>query len=96
MSTVVLQLVGGDEKWTQCLGVQPGQPVPGGYKYWEVVLQVGEVSNLRQENCHESCETRTWEWLRWRRPAAIVNDRPILSLERMLHKDYNRKCLVGK
>jgi hypothetical protein len=30
------------------------------------------------------------------RPAAIVNDRPILSLERILHKDYNRKCSVGK
>jgi hypothetical protein len=26
----------------------------------------------------------------WRRPAAIVNDRPILSSDRMLHKDYNR------
>jgi hypothetical protein len=24
-------------------------------------------------------------------PAAIVNDRPILSSERILHKDYNRK-----
>jgi hypothetical protein len=30
------------------------------------------------------------------RPAAIVNDRPILSLERMLHSDYNRKCSVEK
>jgi hypothetical protein len=28
----------------------------------------------------------------WRGPAAIVNDRPILSSERMLHKDCNRKC----
>jgi hypothetical protein len=26
---------------------------------------------------HESRGTRTWEWLRWRRPAAIINDRPI-------------------
>jgi hypothetical protein len=24
----------------------------------------------------------------------IVNDRPILSSERMLHKDYDRKCSV--
>jgi hypothetical protein len=32
----------------------------------------------------------------WRRPAAIVNDRPILSLERMLHKDYNHKGSVKK
>jgi hypothetical protein len=26
----------------------------------------------------------------------IVNDRPILSSERMVHKDYNRKCSVKK
>jgi hypothetical protein len=25
------------------------------------------------------------------RPAGIVNDRPILSSERMLHKDYDRR-----
>jgi hypothetical protein len=29
-------------------------------------------------------------------PAAIVNDRPILLSERMLHKDYGRKCSVGE
>jgi hypothetical protein len=29
-STVALRVVGGDEKGTQCLGVQPGNPVPGG------------------------------------------------------------------
>jgi hypothetical protein len=28
----------------------------------------------------------------WRGPAAIVNDRPILSSERMLHTDYDREC----
>jgi hypothetical protein len=39
--TVALWVVGGDEKGTQCLGVQPGHPVPGGYKYWDLVLQVG-------------------------------------------------------
>jgi hypothetical protein len=26
--------------------------------------------------------------------AAVVNDRPILSSERMLHRDYNSKLLV--
>jgi hypothetical protein len=26
----------------------------------------------------------------------MVNDRPILSSERMLYKDYNRKCAIGK
>jgi hypothetical protein len=30
------------------------------------------------------------------RPAIIVNDRPILSSERMLYKDYERKGSVGK
>jgi hypothetical protein len=34
--------------------------------------------------------------LRWREPAAIVNDRPILSSVRMLHKDYDRKCSIEK
>jgi hypothetical protein len=31
---------------------------------------------------HESYGTRTRKLLRWQRPAAIVNDRPVLSLER--------------
>jgi hypothetical protein len=30
------------------------------------------------------------------RAAAIVNDRPLLSSERMLHIDYILKCSVGK
>jgi hypothetical protein len=34
--------------------------------------------------------------LRWRGPAAIVNYTPILLSERMLHKDYDRKCSVQK
>jgi hypothetical protein len=33
----------------------------------------------------ESHGTRIQEWLRWRRPAAIVNDRPFLSSERALY-----------
>jgi hypothetical protein len=45
---------------------------------------------------HEFRETRTWECLPWRGPAATVNDRPILSSERMLRKDYNLKCSVEK
>jgi hypothetical protein len=45
---------------------------------------------------HESRGTRTSEWLRWQGPAVIVNDRPILSSERMLYKDYDRKCSVEK
>jgi hypothetical protein len=34
--------------------------------------------------------------MRWRGPAAIVNGRPILSSERMLHKDYDQKRSVEK
>jgi hypothetical protein len=48
--TVALRVVGGDEKGTQCLGVLLGHPVPGGYKYGDLALQVGGVSNLRQKN----------------------------------------------
>jgi hypothetical protein len=40
--------------------------------------------------------TRTRESLGWRGPAAIVNDRPILSSERVLHKGYDRKGSVEK
>jgi hypothetical protein len=37
-------------------------------------------------------------WLRlcWRGPAANLKGRLILSSERMLHKDHNRKCSVEK
>jgi hypothetical protein len=45
-ATVALRIEGGDEKGTQCLGV-PGHPVPGGYKYGDLALQVAGVSNLR-------------------------------------------------
>jgi hypothetical protein len=45
---------------------------------------------------YESRGTRTWEWLRWRVSVATANDRSILSSERMLRKDYDRKCLVEK
>jgi hypothetical protein len=46
----------------------------------------------------ESRRTRTRKRLRWRGPAAIVNNRSILLLERMLYtyKDYNHKCWAEK
>jgi hypothetical protein len=47
-SIVALRVVGGDEEGTQCLGVKLGHPVPGGYKYGDLSLQIGGVSNLRQ------------------------------------------------
>jgi hypothetical protein len=43
---------------------------------------------------HESQGTRTRERLRWRGPAAYTNDRPILTLERMLYKDKNKTVTV--
>jgi hypothetical protein len=42
-STVALRVVGGDEKGTLCLGVLLGHPVPVGYKYGDLALQVGVV-----------------------------------------------------
>jgi hypothetical protein len=45
-STVALRVVGGEEWETQCLG----HHVPGGYKYGDLTLQVGGVSNLGQQN----------------------------------------------
>jgi hypothetical protein len=41
-STVALRVVGGDEKGTQCLGVELGHPIPGGYKYGDLALRLGE------------------------------------------------------
>jgi hypothetical protein len=38
---------------------------------------------------HESYGTRTRKLLRWRGPAAMVNDRPVLSSERAYPKSTN-------
>jgi hypothetical protein len=48
ISTVALEVGGGDEKGTQYLGVQLACPVPMVYKYWDLTLQVGGISNVRQ------------------------------------------------
>jgi hypothetical protein len=40
----------------------------------------------------ESHGIRTGESLRWRGPAAIINDRPIVSSEGILYKDCDRRC----
>jgi hypothetical protein len=45
---------------------------------------------------HDSRGSRTWEWLRSRGPAPIVNYRPILSSERTSYKDYECKYSVEK
>jgi hypothetical protein len=44
-SAVALRVVGGDRKGAQCLGLQVGHPVPGVYKYSDLALQVGGVSD---------------------------------------------------
>jgi hypothetical protein len=61
-STVVLRVVGGDEKGTQCLGVYPGHTLPGGYKHGDLALQVGgSLESETVKHGHESCGTRTRE-----------------------------------
>jgi hypothetical protein len=40
-----------------------GPPVPGGYKYEDLYLQVGEVSDQTVLHGHGSCATLTSEWL---------------------------------
>jgi hypothetical protein len=47
-----------------------------------------ETGSLEPETvkyCHEFHRTWIREWLRWRAPAAIVNDRSVLSSERATH-----------
>jgi hypothetical protein len=43
---MALQVVKDDGKGTQCMGVYLGHPVPGRYKYGDLVLQVGGVSRI--------------------------------------------------
>jgi hypothetical protein len=45
---IALQIVESDEKGTRCLGVYLGHLVPGRYKYGDLALHVGRVSNLKQ------------------------------------------------
>jgi hypothetical protein len=63
-----------------------------------VTLQVvggDEKGSLKCETLkygHESKGTRAREGLRWRGPAAIGNDRPVLSSERAPH--FNKAAIV--
>jgi hypothetical protein len=69
--------------------------MPGGYKYGTWRPGWGRLES--ETKCgYESRGTRARQGLRWRGPATVVNDRPILPSEKMLHKDYNRKCSVGE
>jgi hypothetical protein len=46
MTTVVLPVVRGNGKRTQCSRVYLDNPVPGGYKCGDLALQVGGVSRI--------------------------------------------------
>jgi hypothetical protein len=58
-----------------------------GYKYGNLALQVGRVSNETVKYGREFCGTSTEEWLLWQGLEAIVqvNYRPILSSEKVPH-----------
>jgi hypothetical protein len=61
-------------------------PCSWGNKYRSLVLQVVGISKIeRVKYGHESRGTRTRDTLRWRGPAATLNYRPTLSLEREPH-----------
>jgi hypothetical protein len=60
-STPALRVVRGDEKGTQCPGVYLGHPVSGGYKYGDLALQVGRVSDERVKYGRKFCGTSTRE-----------------------------------
>jgi hypothetical protein len=62
-------------------------PVPGGYKYGDLALQVEGVSNETEKYGRESYGTLSREWLLWQGQEAIVwvNYWPILSSERVPH-----------
>jgi hypothetical protein len=62
-------------KWIQSMGTWPSR-LGGGDREFETV-----------KHGHEPCGTLIPEWLRWRGPAAIVNDRPVLSSDRAPHMD---------
>jgi hypothetical protein len=63
------------------------------------VVGSDKKGNLESETVkygRESHGTRNREWMRWRGPAVIVNDSPILSSERLLYKDHDRRCSIEK
>jgi hypothetical protein len=67
----------GSNTSTESLRVVGGdEKGPTAWEYNWANLQVGQVSNLRH---------RIREWLRWLGPAAVANDRPVLSSERAPH-----------
>jgi hypothetical protein len=95
-STVVLRVVKGDGK----------EPSAGGYNW--ATLFLGDINtgtwapgwgSLKSETVkcgHESCGTQTWEWKRWQGPAAIANDKPILSSKGCYIRTTNARAQLKK
>jgi hypothetical protein len=71
--------VRGDEKGNL---VPPGHPVPWGYKYGKLALQVWGVSKIGTIKYGIECRRTQTRKGRWRGPAATVNYRSVLSSER--------------
>jgi hypothetical protein len=71
-----------EERRAQCPGVYLGNPVPGGYKYGDLALQVGGVSNETVKYGREFCGTSTA--LARPRSNCTVSCRPVLSSGRAL------------
>jgi hypothetical protein len=63
----------GDINGTQCPGVQLGHPVAGGYKYWDLALQVGGVSDETVKYDREFCGTSAEERLVWQGPEQLYS-----------------------
>jgi hypothetical protein len=87
-ATIAVTIVRCDRKGPQCPGVYLGHPVPGGYKYGDLALQVEGVSGIGIIKYGlESGGTHTPAGLRCRGPAETVNYRPVLSSERALQNN---------
>jgi hypothetical protein len=89
-STIALKVVKNDGMGTQCWGYDWATLFLGDINTRTWAPGWGSLESETVKYGHESCGTRTWEWIYWRGPAGVVNDQPILSLERMLRKDNSR------
>jgi hypothetical protein len=87
---LALQVVGGDKNVT--LGYNWATLFREDINTGTWPSRLGNLTSKTVTCGHEPRGTRIWEWLHWRGPASNVNDRPILSSELMLHKDYDSKC----
>jgi hypothetical protein len=85
----------------QCLGV-----ITGSHFSWGIQIRglsppgEGSLETDTVKNGHESRWTRAPEYLRWRGPEAVVNDRPVISSERTPHiykraNDSNKNLFLG-